>query len=689
MIWITAVCEAQEAFAKKAVNLINILKQYHYRELIINHETLTDIKLSFLHSLDSSGLYFLQEDIDKLSAIDLHPADADKGKFSAFLNPAVKCYTERLRQAKAVINDILGQPLDYQIKEKIILSMEGGPFYCKDREELLVSWQSWLKYRILLNLFYKHKLHEFSMSNQELLEREEAKIRGIVKKQELKRIQDILTYSGGVIEFARARFLYAFVQRYDPHSEYLSYNERIDFKSSLSAEAYSFGFYLIKNKNDEIQIGQIVPGGPAWKSAKLNIGDIVIQIKTSEQTLSAEELLVLTGEQANRFIDSVKSDKIELTVRKKNGLNKSVTLIKEKLQVEENTITGFILNGAKRIGYIYLPAFYSEWDESNGFGCANDLAKEIIKLKRENIQGLILDLRNNSGGSLIEAQSLAGIFIDEGPLFIQGNRDARPVLIKDSNRGIIYDGPLILMLNEYSASTSEFVASALKDYNRALLVGSTTYGKATSQITLPVVKDVLNFDAKNHRAYSSLDFIQITTNQYYNLSGGTHQLRGIAPDIPLPGYLEDIAYSEKNLPHALLPDKIEKKVTYQKAKELPIALLAKKSAYRVARDKDFQKIKDLDRRLKKYFVKTIELPLDLDGFIKHMKDKYVLLESVDQSVRRISTIYKVENSQYNLEIIQMSPYQQEMNDEYIKYIQADIYIQESYRIMGDLIQTMK
>ncbi len=546
-----------------------------------------------------------------------------------------------------------------------------------------------MKYRILFYLFYKNRLNEFAMSSQELLVHEEALTRAIVKKQEIKRIQDILKHSGGLKEYVRARFLNALALRYDPHSEYLSYNENMDYYSFLSTEVYSFGLFLIKNQNDEIQIERMVPGGPAWKSAKLNKGDIVVEIKTAEQTLFIEDLSALTGEQANRLINSVKSDKIVLTVRKKNGLSKSATLVKEKLQVEENTITGFILNGSKKIGYIYLPAFYSEWDESNSFGCANDLAKEILKLRRENIQGIILDLRNNSGGSLIEAQSLAGIFIDEGPLFIQGNRDAKPMLIKDSSRGVIYDGPLILMLNEYSASTSEFVAAALRDYNRALLVGSTTYGKATSQITLPVVKDIKSFNLKKQTAKSGVDFIRITTNLYYNLSGSSHQLHGISPDIPLPGYLENIVHIEKNLPYALNPDKTSKKVKYEKAGEMPIALLAKKSASRVEHDKNFQRIKDLDRHLKKYFAKTIELPLDLDSFLNVMKQKFELLEFFDQNIGRVSSIYKVENSEYNLEIIQMNPYKKEMNDEHIKCIQEDIYIQEAYRIMGDLIQTMK
>jgi carboxyl-terminal processing protease len=349
----------------------------------------------------------------------------------------------------------------------------------------------------------------------------------------------------------------------------------------------------------------------------------------------------------------------------------------------------FVLNGKKKIGYIYLPAFYSEWDEASGFGCANDIAKEILKLKRENIEGIILDLRNNSGGSLMEAQSLAGIFIDEGPLFIQGYRDEKMLLIKDSSRGIIYDGPLIIMLNKYSASTSEFVAAALRDYNRALLVGSRTYGKASSQITLPVVKDLENMDLSEVRTKTNMDFIQLTTNLYYHLSGDTHQLCGVSPDVPLPGYLENVIITEKNFSYALVPDKIEKKVNYRKAGEIPVALLAGKSAQRVARDSNFQKIKDLDRRLQNYFAKTIELPLDFEGFIKGMKEKFKLLEEFDETIRRVSALYTVENSEYNLEIIQMNPFQKEMNDEQVKYITEDIYIQETYRIMEDLIRAIR
>jgi carboxyl-terminal processing protease len=470
---------------------------------------------------------------------------------------------------------------------------------------------------------------------------------------------------------------------------YFSAGEKNRFEASLSAQAYSYGVYIKKNIMDEAEIDRLVPGGPAWKSAKLNAGDIIIRIVFPDKNRQIEDLNILDQDEINELLNTPDSKSIEITVRKKNGLTQKVKLIKEKLQVEENIIDSFILKGSANIGYIYLPAFYSEWEETNSFGCANDVAKEIVKLKRENITGLILDLRNNSGGSLEEALNLAGIFIDEGPLIIAGNRGGKPVIVKDRNRGTIYDGPLLLLLNEYTVSASEFLAQILRDYNRAIIVGRTTFGKATSQVFIPVVKDPDSFDPHKSSKDKSIDFVNLTINKFYNLSGNTHQLSGVYPDVSLPGYLEYLIDAEKDYPYALKPDRITKEVHYDKGPEIKIKYLAKMSADRIARDKNFQKLKSLDKQLKEYFKETIEFPLSMADFFREMRAEVELLESLEQTITCVSPSYTVVNNQYDLDILQMDSYRKIRNDDLIKQIHEDIYLEEAYRIMNDLIKTIK
>jgi len=260
-----------------------------------------------------------------------------------------------------------------------------------------------------------------------------------------------------------------------------------------------------------------------------------------------------SAEEVNAFISGDHGKSLTLTLKKTDGTTRKVTLQREQSATDDDNgrVRSFILKGAHRIGFISLPAFYTDWngEEGGSNGCADDVAKEIIKLKRENIEGLILDLRYNGGGSMLEAIALAGIFIDFGPVGMTKDKEGKVYTMKDVNRGSVYDGPLILLINGFTASASEMLAGTLQDYHRALIMGSPSFGKATAQVVLPL--DTL-FDEQHMEKMKTADnFLKVTIDRLYRVNGTSAQQTGVIPDIFLPDFTETQSEREKSLPFSL------------------------------------------------------------------------------------------------------------------------------------------
>lgn len=374
-----------------------------------------------------------------------------------------------------------------------------------------------------------------------------------------------------------------------------------------------------------------------------------------------------------------------ITIKKINGRLLKVPLTKTKIINEENIINSFILKGPKKIGYISLPAFYTDWNKVGAPSCANDVAKEILKLKREDIDGLILDLRNNGGGSLRESVELAGIFIDEGPLCLQSSEKSKLSVIKDPNRGSIYDGPLVVMVNNQSASASEIFSSIMKDYKRAIIVGSKTFGKGSSQLIIPLVK-YLNKLNKRKLERGEYDYIKITTSVYYDLSGKSHHGTGVKPDIMLPGIFDNIPAKNQ---FKIKPPKKYKQLEYKRGTALPIIALKKKNRRRLLHDKNFRLIRKLNQKINRYLFNIKESSLNRELFIEEMNRKNSLLQLAEKTLIRPSKSYKIHNNQYDKDLIQMDSYRKKHNKQMMKYIYEDIYIEKSYQVIKDYINIIE
>lgn len=683
---ICAISQKKVDLCTQTPMLIGMLNKYHLTPIELNQATSEQIFNDFIERLDPHNSIFTSQDINSLAIYKTQlPGNLSDEVACKFMKSITVIYLKRIRNADSIIMGILQNPLNFSTRDSITLHHEYYADFVANEKDLEKRLSRRLKYDALGILFTPAgESDPIKMDAKQLLfkEAETRKKLGIKEKRIHQRIVD---YPSGTEAYLTEVFLNTIANRYDPHSMYFSPSGKEQFQAAISKEAKSFGLSIHEGKNGETEIDYLVPGGPAWKSNQLNKGDILIQVKWPKGDVV--DLSYSSVEEVDDIISNSTYDEMVLTVKKTNGTVTNVPLVKEVIDVEENSITGYILKGEKKLGYISLPGFYTDMNNESGLGCANDVAKEILKLQKENIDGLILDLRNNGGGSLYEAVGLTGLFIDEGPLFMAKAKDQKPVLIKDMNRGRVYSGPLIVMTNGFSASASELVTAGLRDYNRALITGSTTFGKAIAQVTLPLDTNVTL--TKERPKNESPAFVNVTVEKFYRLNGESHQKTGIQPDVELPDLNSCFSYSEASEPYAINSDRVDKKVYYNPLPELPVAQIAQKSKERVEKNIMFTRIKTISDSVQSALKKDEVVQLDIESFRVRTKKYQAFKNSFEQLISLAAKEYTVLPSNYDQALLQADSHRKEINEQLLKSIQDDIYIEEVYQEMNDLINLTK
>jgi len=668
--------------------IIAMMNKYHVSPRHMDEQFISDVLNDFIQELDPDHLIFMQADIREIRAKKGLVALELQGKNNDFLNETAALYQSRLQKADSLIHLILQKPLNLSAKEYIALANDSSDFPASE-QECKTRWTKWLKYEEL------DQLSDLATTDQTtpgraFIEEHEWSVRDKELKKMDRKINRILdppgsTYGAGISEY----FCSVVATAYDPHSEYLPQGEKEDFVGQVTGESYMLGISLGKNDKGEVVISHLAPGTPAWKNGELNKNDVLVSLKWE-----GEKLVDLTGatiDEANDWLSTSNRGPLKLTVRKEDGMKKTVVLRKEKMRDDEDFVKSFILNGSKRIGYILLPGFYTEWEINSGSSCANDVAKEVIKLKKENIDGLILDLRNNGGGSMEESMQLAGIFIDEGTVGIARDNTGKSSNLKDPNRGTIYDGPMMVMVNGYSASASELVAGALQDYNRAIIVGSPTFGKATIQQVL-ALDTSLDLNKMNQTEMDRIkgDFVKITVGKLYRATGRSNQFNGVQPDVLLPDLTEVYGERELSMKYALPADTVKRAVYFHPLVPIAAKSLAENSWVRVSADSGFQCVRQAKTLLKRLIDEgSRALPLQCDSFfgVKTMYRQQV--EQIEKCVGQDSTsLFMVANHADDRLLISADPVSAEVNENSFKNISKDIYIHESFRILVDYIRLL-
>ncbi len=669
----------------KVNTLINVLDKNHYDPVDLNDTLiLKEIFNVFMINLDEDRIYFTQENRNELYTNCFSYGGSATDRLCSYALNAIPLFRERLGWADSIIGALEKNPANYTINDSLSFAPEQADIFCANNNELGSRWRRWIKYQTLRHFFST----EDSLQNAGIGEliSSEPDMREKALNEEQCKIKKILSNQNGLEDYVTSAILNAIASVYDPHTSYFSPVDKTSYESSLSKRYFSFGLNVNEDPSGDIQIAGLVPGGPAWKTGELNKGDMLVQIRLENGQVN--DLTCLNYKDVNELLESSTSENIELTVQKINGQLVTVKLHKEEMMVDGNAISSYVLNGDRKIGYICLPAFYTEYEESYPLGCANDLAKEILKLNHEKIEGLILDLRNNGGGSMTEALELAGIFINEGPLSIYRYKNDQFQVLKDLNRGTIYNGPLILLVNKFSASASEILAAALQDYHRALIVGTPTFGKASGQIVIPMDEDYgLNIITPK-KSYSDIGYLKLTISRFYRVNGTTHQGKGVIPDIQLPEEFAYLDFSESGYSYAFPADTISRKATYKALDALPLKELASESKKRISTDSTFKEVIRINKLIKDYLDSHYMVPLDFESYKSRVIQRSEVISEIGHIGSHQATEYRVDNNQFDKDLIQLDGYKKEVNSLIINELQKDAYVEESYRILDDLIQYM-
>ena len=668
---------------QKAIVLKRMIELKHYSPRPVDDGFSVAVFKKIIDEADSRRIFFTVSEFKKLQTFSTSLDDELQGKGWGFFDQFSAIYKNALMRADTLAGKTLQKPFDFSVNESIISSKEDNFNFPADNIALAALWSRRLKLQVMGRI-YNAAIADSAkkISFKDALVSMEATTREKVKLAEKKSIKKILDFPGGYDAFVSEIYLNAIASCFDPHTNYFSAQGKEDFQAALSTEAFSFGIELDENEKGQVVIEVLVPGGPAWKSGELHDGDELLSLQWE-----GKEAVDMTGaslEEVYDVLDQPSHNRMVFKFRKADGSTVIVLLRKEKIENDENIVKGFMLKGGKKIGYILLPGFYTEWGNESGSGCANDVAKAIIRLKKENIDGLILDVRYNGGGSVGEALEMAGIFIDEGPLSSEKNKDGKQITLKDPNRGTIYDGPLALMINGQSASASELLAAALQDYNRAVIVGSDSYGKATAQ-------RMFSLDTLSNKAepVENKEMVKITIAKLYRLTGGSAQFNGVSPDVILPDAFDALEFREKFSKYALIPDTGKKNSYYKPLPSLPASELVRRSAARIIASDEFKEIKKFVEEEKKiYAVTTRTIPLKWDSFEKWVKENE-MDEGISNEEGKPTKKFTVENHVGDKELFRNNVYAKEVNDVWLKNIAGDIYIEEAFSVLLDLINLQK
>jgi len=637
-----------------------------------------------IESLDPYGLVFLQSDIDSLSEYRFNIDDEIINGSDEFYLLFSSLFREASKEMISVLEGIEYSDINLSTQDTLYYSERSFPVFSSTEANRNRRYKRFIKNKILNGIFEKDSsadpIYHMSFTEaNEICEKEFER----VKMHEKRRLQYFENHSMGYENIMKLLYLNSISEYYDPHSMYFNPELNKWFQGKVGANTYSFGFTLEEDLNGRVKIASILPGGPAWRSNSIHIGDVLIsgQWAGSEK----QDFSLMSFDEVEMFLAESVNKVLSIEIRKADGKTISIDLKKEIVQEDEDIVHSYILQREHKVGLIILPSFYTDYDESAN-GCANDVAREIMKLKKEGIEGLILDLRFNGGGSIQEALDLAGIFIDAGPVCMVADNAEKPFSLKDRNRGTVWDGPLMIMVNAYSASASEIVSAALQDYNRALITGQKTYGKSTGQIVMPLDTNI-NADLSNLEINSKADaYIKLTNFKVYRISGQTHQKTGISPDIVFPDISE--YETEKDEPHALPNIPVSKKSYYTPLPALPVDSIRKMYIDYQAAEQWFADLQELED--------TLEILSDYDyrlfSFEAWQKFEYEIIkiqEHFEEKLGNFECDYTVANHSYDMDLLESDEFFRISNKASIDRLKSDHEMLDAMFIIDKLIELSK
>ncbi len=649
-----------------------VLQRGHFDPKEINDDFSAEVFADYLDQLDPLKRYFYKSDIEEFEAFKFQLDDQLKEYDISFFNLTHDRLVQRIEESKAIYKEVLDTPFDYSIDEEFNSDYENIG-YVKNKKQMKERWRQQLKFSNLVN-------YDDLMSAQETSEEKKTltEIEAEARAETLKSID--LYYNDYIDDLDRqdwfSMYINAIVEEFDPHTNYFAPEDKENFNQQMSGKLEGIGARLSK-RMDNTKIVELISGGPAWRGNELEVGDIIMKVRQEDE----EEPVNIVGmrlDDAIKLIKGPKGTTVILTVKKVDGTIEDISITRDVVEIEETYAKSSIVEkNNRRFGVINLPKFYVDFEDYKSRNAASDIKQEIERLKAEGMEGLVLDLRNNGGGSLPVVVDIAGMFIKEGPIVqVRATGEPKEVL-KDKDKSIVWDGPLVIMVNELSASASEILAAAMQDYKRAIVIGSKqTYGKGTVQNFLD-----LNNMVRNNKN-GDLGALKLTTQKFYRINGGSTQLEGVKSDVVVLDRYSFIDVGEKDQKNPLPWDKID---------SVDYTFWDGYFDYNETIENSTQRMNANEQlRLIGENAKWIKTRMDENIHSLNYKKYKAQLELNEEEAKRFDKISEYQSNltfeslPYEKELFKTDTILKEKRDRWHKSLSQDVYVEEAINVLEDL-----
>ncbi len=660
--------------------VVQILQRAHFEPITLNDEFSQELFDLYMERLDYGKKFLTDDEYASLTVYKLELDDQINARTTEFFDESYRLLEAGIKRGEQYVNEIMEQPFDYSTAESIDMDYDLLP-YASSTDGLRDRWRQSLKYEALGKYRELKSSQEENATEEEMLSDEELEIKSRTEVKEL--YDDWFERLGKLRRADRfGDYLNAMTNLYDPHSDYFSPKQKEDFDINMGRSLEGIGARL-RADGAYVKVANIVPGGPAYKQKDLSEDDAILTVaQEGEEPVNAVGMRI---DDVVGMIRGAKGTKVILKVRKVDQSEQEITIVRDKVILDEGKAKSVVLDHAgvmEDIGYIRLPRFYADFDDPEGNSCATDIEKEIEKLNQHGVNGIILDLRNNGGGSLRDVVRMTGFFIEDGPVVQVKSRGRAASVYEDDDEKVQYDGPLVVMVNHNSASASEIIAAALQDYDRAVIVGSnSTFGKGTVQRFIDLDRYVMNNEHK------PLGEIKVTMQKFYRVDGGSTQLKGVVPDLILPDNYHYIDSGEKELNKPLPWTEIDDVEYVNTVSTIPNREeLQRKSSERIDGSETFSKVLENAERLKT-LRDMKSFPLDYSGYDAMMTQREQDAEAAKDIYQPIAAL-DIENLEQDLAFIQADSSRIDRNDSWIKNLQKDHYLEETIFILRDMVTGM-
>ena len=662
---------------KVLISVLNyMLTRGHFVEKQLDDNFSEFVFHDFIKGLDGSKRYFTQEDIKEFSKYKYQIDNQIKEYDLTFYKLVYNRFLEKIKTAKNYYGAILEKPFNYKRDEIININYDEVPFAENDNQ-LIDYWRKQLKLQTI------DKIEELeSLQENKLKKDKNFKVKSFTELEKEARTEVMKSMEELYIRIEElehedwfSTFLNSIVGAFDPHTTYMAPSIKERFDQDMSGKIEGIGARLFK-RGIYTHVSELVSGGPAWKQGELEEEDIILEVAQGD----AEPLNIvgMRLDDAIKFIKGPKGTEVRLTVKKKiDGSTKVISIIRDVVELEETFVKSSVVKkNGKKYGIIDLPKFYISFEDQNFRDSAKDMEKEIERLKEEGVDGLLIDLRNNGGGSLKTAIEIAGLFIDKGPVVQVKYREENPVVKNDEDVKIQWEGSLVILVNELSASASEIFAAAMQDYNRAVIIGGNqTYGKGTVQNILPINQFYPNYK-------KDLGFLKMTIQKFYRINGGSTQVEGVYSDIAMPSRYSYMKYGERDLEGALKWDMVPQAKYVQTNSYSNFSDVVNDSKERIASDPKFQLVNEYAKWLSKE-QENSTYSLNYDKYVKGLEEKQQYSKKF-KSVFDYKSDLAFNSPKYELPLLKENKDLKEKRERWHKNLSKDMYVSEALNVLSQL-----